>query len=222
MTDSNRFLHSGHSGRPTRIALAIRGGRLESLSRLRSADSNRFVDSGRPTRIALSIRVGRLETLRRFRSYAWNRFFTFWRLAVLDFRLLRLFGDSLCSTFGLARFFGDSPCSIFGWLVILAARCDRLSTDSSCWRLAVLDFRNFGCGPLQVCCLMTVFFCDSHYIYMFLRKHQGNSRREDLGTAHFFCCTSSFRPGLSARSKPSGGARSCPRPKPPLCVGVSC
>jgi hypothetical protein len=46
---------------------------------------------------------------------------------VLGFRLLRLFGSSLCSTVGLARLFGESPCSIFGWLVILATRCDRIS-----------------------------------------------------------------------------------------------
>ena len=43
--------------------------------------------------------VGRHESLRRFTSADLNRFFTFWRLAVLDVRLARHFGDSLRSTF---------------------------------------------------------------------------------------------------------------------------
>ena len=47
--------------------MSIQVGRLESLCRFRSADSNRCVDSGRPTRIAASIQVGRLESLCRFR-----------------------------------------------------------------------------------------------------------------------------------------------------------
>ena len=93
----------------------------------------------------------RVETPRRFSSSALNRSFSFWRHAVLGFRLLRLFGSSLCSTVGLARLFGESPCSIFGWLVILATRCDRLSTDSSCWRLSLHDRALFPwCAPAGV------------------------------------------------------------------------
>ena len=72
------------SRRPTRIAVSIHVGRLESMRRFTSADLNRCVDSRRPTRIAASIRVGcrqslsihvgRLESLCRFTSADSNRY----------------------------------------------------------------------------------------------------------------------------------------------------
>ena len=81
-TDSNlipvpvdRHVSFLSSGRPTRIAASIRVGKLESLCRFGSPDSNRFADSGRPTRIALPIRVirvGRDESRCRFGSAASN------------------------------------------------------------------------------------------------------------------------------------------------------
>ena len=56
---------------------------------------------------------------------------------------------------------------------------------------------------------------------MFLRKNQGNGLREDLGTAHFVCCSSSFRPSLSARPKPPLGACGVPGRSPPLGLVVT-
>ena len=56
---------------------------------------------------------------------------------------------------------------------------------------------------------------------MFLRKNQGNGLREDLGTAHFVCCSSSFRPSLSARPKPPLGACGFPGRSPPLGLVVT-
>jgi hypothetical protein len=121
LTGSNRFLLSDHSGRPTRIALAIRGGRLESLStqvgrleslsRFTSADSNRVVDSGRPSRNAQTIQFVRLESLIQFLATRCARLSaasSFWRLAVLDFRLGSSFWRIAVLDMRLARHFGDS------------------------------------------------------------------------------------------------------------------
>jgi hypothetical protein len=111
--DANR---SVDSRRPPRIALSIRvarreslcrfaapAARRESLCRFAAPHANRSVDSRRPTRIALSIRVARPESL------CWPVFLatscarlsadlSFCRLAVIDFRLPRHVGDSLCKT----------------------------------------------------------------------------------------------------------------------------
>ena len=58
------------SGRPTRIALPIRGGRRPTRigGSIQVGDSNRGVDSRRPTCIPASIHIGRRESMRRFRN----------------------------------------------------------------------------------------------------------------------------------------------------------
>ena len=101
------------SGRLNRIALSFRAGRFESLCRFGPAVSYHCTGSGAtfasecrigsPAIIALSLRVSRLDLLFRFWATRCARLSadsTFWRLAVLDFRLARLFGDKLRSTFG--------------------------------------------------------------------------------------------------------------------------
>ena len=98
VSDSNRC---NDSGRPTRIALSIRAGRPPNHSLTinvnGSIDLNRSFDSRHsgPIRVG-RIQVVRLELLFRFLATRCARLSadsTFWRLAVLDFRLARLFGD---------------------------------------------------------------------------------------------------------------------------------